>query len=119
MIIFDLIVFFSAKVSLFSYFFNPIMSCFLILMVNLFINIFYFFCLFFFCNNSTEKWYIYGVRNVLTNSHNCLEYSPSWETNSFSASQEFHSILWIPKAHKCSPVVPVLSQINTVHASPI
>jgi len=46
--IFNLIVFFNVKVSLFSYFFNPIMSLFLILMISLFINIFYFFYLFLF-----------------------------------------------------------------------
>jgi hypothetical protein len=47
MYIFNLIVFFNIKISLFSYFFNPIVSFFLILMVSLFMNIFYFYCLFF------------------------------------------------------------------------
>ena len=47
MIIFNLIVFFNVKVSLFSYFFDPIMSFFLILMIDLFANIFISFIFFF------------------------------------------------------------------------
>ena len=49
-----------------------------------------------------------------------MEQSPSWEANRFSASQEIPSILWKQKVHnrvyKCPPSVPVLSQINSVHA---
>ena len=47
MIIFNFIVFFNVKVSLFSYFFDPIMSFFLVLVIGLFTNIFCLSCLFF------------------------------------------------------------------------
>ena len=42
-----------------------------------------------------------------------MEQSPSWEANSFSASQEILSILWDSEVHyrikKCLPPVPIMS----------
>jgi len=59
------------------------------------------------------------------NPHSCLltyplEHSLSWEVNWFSASQEISSVVRNPKVHyrinKSPPLVPILSQINPVHA---
>jgi len=47
-----------------------------------------------------------------------MEQSPFSEANRFSASQKIPRILWNPKVHycihKCSPPVPILSQLDPV-----
>jgi hypothetical protein len=49
--------------------------------------------------------------------------SPSWEANSYSASQEIAHLLWNPKVHhrvhKSPPLVPVLIQMRTVQTQSV
>ena len=49
-----------------------------------------------------------------------MEQSPFWEADWFSARQKIPRILWNPKIYyhicKCLPPVPILSQIDLVHA---
>jgi hypothetical protein len=60
---------------------------------------------------------ICGQINHVTN---YMEQRPSLEANSFSASQEISLIVWNPEVHyriyKSPPPVPILSQLNPVHA---
>ena len=48
-----------------------------------------------------------------------MEQSPCWEANRFPASQEIPHISWNMKVHyriqKCSPSVPILSQLDPAH----
>ena len=52
-----------------------------------------------------------------------MEQGHSWEANGFSASRGNLRILWKQKVHyriyKCTPPVPVLSQIDPVHVFPV
>jgi len=64
-----------------------------------------------------------ALRGCINLLHYCypspIEQSPSWEANSFSASQEIAVILWKTtlRCHvdKSPPPVPILSQINPLH----
>jgi len=67
--------------------------------------------------------YLLTIYSLLTYLLTCsMEQSPSWEADSFSASEEIPPILWNPKIeyliHKCLSPVPILSQLDPVHAQP-
>ena len=61
--------------------------------------------------------FIYLLTYLLPHS---MEQSRSWETNRFLASHEIPRILWNPnvhyRIHKYPSPVPLLSQINPIHA---
>jgi len=65
-----------------------------------------------------EKIFIFHKKFPFCFTHS-VEQSSSWEANQFSGSQEIPHILWNPMVHscihKCPPLVPILSQLSSVH----
>jgi hypothetical protein len=66
----------------------------------------------------------FNIRNITTQHYlltHSMEQSSSWEANRFSASHEIPHILWNPKVHYCIrkylPPVPILSQLEPLHAT--
>jgi hypothetical protein len=63
---------------------------------------------------------LYISSNIqLTNS---MEYGPSWEANSYAASQEITCLQWNPKVHylvhNSQSLFPILSKMQPVHTFP-
>jgi hypothetical protein len=52
-----------------------------------------------------------------------MDQIPSWEANSYSASQEILRLLWNPKVHyrvqKKPTLEPILSQMHPFHTFPL
>ena len=71
-------------------------------------------------NNHTVNSLCYWYLNIYLIAHS-MEHGLSWEANRLSTSPEISHILWNLQFHycvyKCLPPVPILSQINPVHAS--
>ena len=71
-----------------------------------------------YCYSFVRNWVLHFLRLTYLLTYS-TEQNPSWEANLFSVSQEILRILWNPKVHhrihKCSPPVPILSQIDPVH----
>jgi len=69
------------------------------------------------CNELTLYFVCIKLAYLLTYS---MQQRPSWGANQLSANQEIPHILWNPKVHyrihTCLPPVPILSQLDPVHA---